>query len=252
MGWVSAPRWLLPRRVTAWGDSYDDENKLATLFGPMLWPCLEGKSVIDFGCGMGVEAVEMLRHGARRVIGLDIQESRLAAARERAARAGFAGRCHFAGSTNERAQVIVSTDSFEHFAEPRQVLARMAELLEPGGEIWVSFGPTWYHPRGGHLFSFFPWSHLLFTERSLLAWRAQFRHDGARRFCEVAGGLNQMTIRRFEEDVSASPLQLLHLAAVPIRRLRWLHCGLTREYLSGMVQCRLAHRCAPAPASAQH
>ena len=54
--------------------------------------------------------------------------------------------------------VIVSLDSFEHFAEPGDVLQTMYSLLEPGGCVFVSFGPNWYRPLGGHLFSVFPWA----------------------------------------------------------------------------------------------
>lgn len=74
----------------------------------------------------------------------------------------------------------------------------MSALLEPKGEVIASFGPTWYHPLGGHLFSVFPWAHLLFSEKALLRWRSDFKTDGATHFGEVAGGLNQMTVDRFE------------------------------------------------------
>jgi hypothetical protein len=56
---------------------------------------------------------------------------------------------------------------------------------------------------GGHLFSVFPWAHLIFSEQALIRWRSDFKSDGATRFSEVAGGLNQMTIRRFERLIAA-------------------------------------------------
>ena len=75
----------------------------------------------------------------------------------------------------------------------------MFDLLKPGGLLIASFGPTWYHPLGGHLVSVFPWAHLIFSETALMGWRSGIRADGAKRFHEVEGGLNQMTIRRFEQ-----------------------------------------------------
>jgi hypothetical protein len=57
----------------------------------------------------------------------------------------------------------------------------------------------------------------------LLRWRSDIRSDGAKRFSEVEGGLNQMTIGRFERLVQASPFKLIHLEPVPIRPLRRLH-----------------------------
>ena len=80
----------------------------------------------------------------------------------------------------------------------------MDQHLQPGGEVLVSFGPTWYHPLGGHLFSVFPWAHLIFSEKALISWRSAFKTDGATRFSEVAGGLNQMTIAKFEALVAAA------------------------------------------------
>ena len=67
------------------------------------------------------------------------------------------------------------------------------------GEIWISFAWSWYHPYGGHLFSIFPWAHLVFSEECLIRWRANFKDDGATRFSEVSGGLNQITIAQFEK-----------------------------------------------------
>lgn len=103
----------------------------------------------------------------------------------------------------------------------------------------ASFGPTWYHPLGGHLFSIFPWSHILFSESALVRWRANIRPDGATRFSDVEGGLNQMTIARFERLVSASPFQIATLETVPIRKLRPIHSRLTREFTTAIVRTKL-------------
>ena len=106
----------------------------------------------------------------------------------------------------------------------------------------LTFGPTWLHPLGGHLFSVFPWAHLVFTEPALIRWRARFRKDGATRFREVEGGLNQMTIRRFERLVAESPLEFEAFEAVPIRRLRPIAPLLPRELCTSFVRSRLRRR----------
>ena len=115
----------------------------------------------------------------------------------------------------------------------------MHSLLKPGGVVMVSFGPTWYHPLGGHLFSVFPWAHLVFSESALVRWRADLRSDKATRFCEVEGGLNQMTIARFERLVRGSRFKLETLQTVPIRALRRVHCHVTREFTTAVVRARL-------------
>lgn len=226
-----------PDRCT--GSVYQGKSKLAILLGENLLAKIRGKTVIDFGCGEGDEAVEMAQKGATRVVGIDIREELLQRARQKAVNAGVQNVCVFASVTSEPADIIVSIDCFEHFADPAGVLRTMSALLQPAGEVIVSFGPTWYHPLGGHLFSVFPWAHLVFSEAALIRWRSTFKSDGATRFSEVAGGLNQMTIKKFENFIEGSPFELASMELVPIAKLRRFHSRLTREFTTAIVRCHL-------------
>ena len=223
------------------GSAYSHRSKLETLFGRDLWDQIVGKTVVDFGCGQGTEAIALARKGARKVYGIDISDRWLSLASMEAKRA----QCEnviFAKQADELADVILSVDAFEHYADPTNILATMAKLLKANGVVLASFGPTWYHPLGGHLFSIFPWAHLIFSEKELCRWRSRFKTDGAQHFAEVEGGLNQMTIGRFERIVSQSPLRLESLEALPIRRVRLLHNRWTRELFTAVVRCRLVLR----------
>ena len=224
------------------GEAYSTTSKVAKVLGDSFLGSIVGKTVIDFGCGEGAVAIELAQRGAERVIGIDIREEVLRVARQKARESGVDHICSFTQSTQERADIIISLDAFEHFAEPAAVLRVMDTLLKPEGEVVASFGPTWYHPFGGHLFSVFPWAHLILSEEALIRWRSGFKTDGATRFGEVAGGLNQITIREFERIVSKSPFQFASLEPVPIRKLRWLHNRLTREFTTAVVRCRLVKR----------
>ncbi|HXA64698.1 MAG TPA: class I SAM-dependent methyltransferase [Bryobacteraceae bacterium] len=219
---------------------YEGSGKIEALFGAGIWDQIAGKTVLDFGCGPGLEAIEVARHGAKEVIGLDIQEKHLVTARARQAAAGVSN-CTFVQRFDSQADVILSIDSFEHFRYPDAVLKEMSRLLRREGKVIVSFGPPWYHPRGGH-FPLFVWAHLLLTENSLMKWRSIYKHDGAKRFHEVAGGLNQMSIRKFERLVAESPLQFETFETVPIRAARAFHFRLTREFFSSIVRSTLVHR----------
>ncbi len=221
------------------GAAYASRSKLEVLLGKDLLEGIRGKDVLDFGCGQGVEAVEMARV-ARSVFGLDILPSSLEKARTRAETAGVADTCTF-GTTppSRKVDAIISLDSFEHFDDPADILKQMYDLLRPGGQVIVSFGPPWFHPFGGHLFSVFPWAHVVFSEAALLAWRSGIRSDGATRFREVEGGLNQMTVKHFEELVADSQFRLSHLEVVPIRKLRPVANRLTREFTTSVVRCVL-------------
>jgi SAM-dependent methyltransferase len=224
--------------TTMSGGAYTGKSKLRVLL-PGIESEIKNRVVLDFGCGPGEEVKEMALLGAKRVIGLDISAKWLHQGQEQVENAGIAGKCEFVGSVTNPVEIIVSLDSFEHFAEPEAVLRTMYSVLEPGGRVFLSFGPTWYHPLGGHLFSVFPWAHLLFKEEALIRWRSQFKADEARRFSEVEGGLNQMTIRRFERILRQSPFAVEQFELVPIRRMKALHNRITREFLTAIVRCRL-------------
>lgn len=238
-------RWLRPPaddkkpvRQLAYGLPY--VTTFYNLLGPDWEREIRGKAVIDFGCGNGRGCVELAQHGAGVAIGIDVRQDRIDAARELAREAGVGAHCRFVTSlSDERADYAVSVDAFEHFDDPEGVLRSIYASLVPGGALVISFGPTWYHPYGGHFFSVFPWSHLLFSERAQIRWRAEFKNDGATRFTEVEGGLNCMTIRRFQALATASGFNVASLRLVPIRRLRWVHHSASREFTTALVECLL-------------
>jgi SAM-dependent methyltransferase len=220
------------------GGAYVGKSKLLTLL-PGIEQEIKGKIVLDFGCGAGSEVRELALLGAKSVVGLDRSEKWLRVAREEAGKIGIADHCHFVSEYDGVVDAIISLDCFEHFGDPAAFLETMYSMLSPGGAVLVSFGPTWYHPLGGHLFSVFPWAHLLLQEEALIGWRAQFKQDGATRFGEVEGGLNQMTIRRFESILAQSPFTVEKFELVPIRKTKPLHNRFTREFLTAIVRCKL-------------
>ncbi|HEV7472424.1 MAG TPA: class I SAM-dependent methyltransferase [Pyrinomonadaceae bacterium] len=222
--------------------AYDNRSKMEVFFGPDIWKELADKTVVDFGCENGVEAIDMAEHGVRRVIGVDIREGPLAVARRAAQAKGLSDRCTFATTIDEKVDVVVSLDAFEHFADPLAMLGVMRKLLKDDGYILTCFGPTWYHPLGGHGFSIFPWAHLVFTENTFMRSYRDGSGDDARRFGEVSGGLNQLTIRRFEKIVAQSDFEFVSFKAVPIRRLSLISNYLTREFTTAVVRCKLAPR----------
>jgi SAM-dependent methyltransferase len=217
--------------------AYAHKSKLEVLFGPDVWDRVRGKDVLDFGCGEGNEAVDVALHGARRVVGLDLYDKWIDASTRLAESRGVASRCFFGRQWDEPVDVILSIDSFEHFSDPADILRRMRALIKSDGCILASFGPTWYHPLGGHFFSVFPYSHLVCSESALVRWRSLYKTDGARSFSE--SGLNRMTIARFEKLVAASPFRFASFEAVPIRRLRFAANRMTREFTTAVVRCTL-------------
>ena len=221
--------------------AYQNTSKLEVLFGDRVWDETRGKVVVDFGCGEGHEVVELAEHGARRVIGIEKNPGWLDRATARIVERGVADRCtvirEWTGPA-AAADVIVCLDSFEHFKDPAAILLTMHRLMKPGGCVLVTFGPLWYHPYGGHLFSVFPYAHLIFSEHAMLTWRSLLPGKEPKPSL-LAAGINKMTIKRFEQLVQNSPFKFASFEAVPIRRLRWVRVAGLREFTTSIVRCRL-------------
>ncbi len=231
-----------------------DVSKLERLFGPSIWPRLADKTVVDFGAGLGFEAVSVALHGAGRVCGLEVRRHDLEAATKRAAACGVAHICEFVNPLAqpdsldplwENVDVVYSLDSFEHFADPEAMLQTMYRLLKPGGSLLVSFGPPWLHPFGAHLghFNRMPWIHFIFSEQTIIRVRSRYCGDGAARLEEIAGGLNRMTLDRFTKLSDRTNFRAASLRFVAIRKLALLtKLAFTREYFTSVVQAELVKR----------
>src|SRR6476469_403109 len=216
------------------GSSYAGRSKMEVLLGSGIWSHIKDRSVLDFGCGFGDEVIEIASHGAAHAVGLDIDKAYLEVARTKVNNLP----CKFVSQTNEKFDVIFSIDAFEHYNDPDGVLRQMANLLKPDGKVIISFGPTWYHPLGGHLFSIFPWCHLVFSEQALIRLHPNFIVNRARNFQDF--GLNQMTVHRFIRTVEeSSPFRFEKFEAVPIRALKPITNRLTREFTTSIVRCVL-------------
>ncbi len=242
-GYKILKRYQLPKNYFTTGEGVKlGTDELKQCFGKDFIERIVGKTVIDFGCGPGKETVTMALNGAARVIGLEIQPKWIKAAKELAEAHHVQDKTEFTERTDIKADIVLSKDAFEHFSDPAAMLRIMHGCLKPGGEILTSFGPTWLHPYGGHLFSVFPWAHLIFTEPALIRWRADHRQDGATKFSEVDGGLNQITICEFEKLVEASPLKLVSLDTIPIRGIGVFRHRFLREFGSSLVRAKLVSR----------
>lgn len=205
---------------------------------------IQGKTVLDFGCGQGWQVVAMAKQGAAYVVGLDIRG--LESAKQRAQQAGCADRVSFAGGLSPESKgsfdVVVSCSSFEHFSDPAGALSLMCQAARPDGIIVITFAEPWYSPHGSHMnfFAKIPWVNLLFSERSVMKARSHFRFDGARRYEEVEGGLNRMTLDKFERIIRSSGMQIEFLKYYPVKDLLIVDkLPLVRELLVGAATCIL-------------
>ncbi len=183
---------------------------------------VRGRSVLDVGCGAGDTCIEAARRGAVRAVGVEIQP--LDRARENVTRnfPELAERVALVSTDgslrelgDERFDVLISKDSFEHYDDPEHFVAVMTRLLAPGGTLAIGFGPLWKGPTGGHIdyMTKLPWAHLIFPEPTIMDERRRFRPaESAARFSDVRGGLNKMTLARFERIMDGTGLRRTYFA----------------------------------------
>lgn len=172
------------------------------------------KSVLDVGCGFGSACIYTALNGAARVTGIDIDKHRIDFAKSKlaAAYANLTDQVDFRLTDelkDEKFDIIISKDSFEHYDDPENFLLNIKQYLNPSGKILVGFGPLWKAPYGGHIsyMTRLPWAHLLFPESVIMSERKRFwPNENASSFAQVRGGLNKMTYKRYVNIIKESGL----------------------------------------------
>lgn len=218
---------------------------------PDLVERVRGKRVLDFGCGRGWQAVALRNLGAGEIWGVDIIPDSLTFARDLAARSN--ADVHFAAEVpNAMAgtfNVVLSISAFEHFADPVSITKEMRRMTAPGGSVIITWAEPWYSHSGSHIGNFtripgtnasVPWCNLFFSEKALLTLRAQFRPEHPDHLEAIPGGLNRMTIARFERIMRSSGMQIEILKTHATLGLPLVSkIPLIRELLSSAATCIL-------------
>lgn len=131
---------------TVWGEGYLSPGGPAEVDRVLGGLDLRGLAVLDFGCGSGGIALHIAgAHGAGSVVGVDVEGTVVARARERAAR-------HPAGERATFRQVepgplpfpdgsfdlVFSKDAMIHVADKDALFADLFRVLRPGGVLAAS------------------------------------------------------------------------------------------------------------------
>lgn len=176
---------------------------------------------LDIGCGMGRFAIGLACAGARDVTGVDILPRCIAEAQhiastmeEDQARPTFISSDIHDMKTDRHYDVITVLGAMEHIHDPPKFLRRLVELLKRDGLAFVSHEP-FQSPIGDHMYGFFriqfPWRGLIFSEKAVLRLRSECYRptDPAKRYPEVAGGLNLMSYSQYLERVQDAGLEFI-------------------------------------------
>lgn len=100
---------------------------------------LQGKTVIDFGCGSGILAIAALKLGAAKAIGIDIDPQAIQASQDNAQRNGVADRLSLYLSEQQPADLSADVVVANILAGPLRELAPLiSKLPKTGGYLGLS------------------------------------------------------------------------------------------------------------------
>jgi len=196
--------------------------------GPLLrhYGSLEGKRVLDFGCGCGGQTAWLAKQAAE-VVGCDVADHYIRQSRALAEKLAINNlsfeltdgrRLPFDDSSFD---LVLSVDAFEHVSAPLENLSEIRRVLRPGGALITRFGPLFRGPRGYHLMAVtqVPFAHHFFGLRAVLEL---MEHKGittsARSWEDL--GMNRMTFAAFRKHLKNAGLAAKTLERIPVRRLK--------------------------------
>ena len=124
-------------------------------------PPLQGKAVLDIGCNEGFFCIEAVRQGASRVVGIDHNASVIESARRRCPEAEFI-HGNWWKMPDERFDCIFFLSAMHYEPQPRKLLHKLRDHLNPGGVLILECGVV--------------------SEPRLRVWRTIRRGDGVVRY----------------------------------------------------------------------
>ena len=106
-----------------------------------LIPNLEEMHILDLGCGCGGNCLDFVHRGAHHVLGIDLSEKMLAAAREEASNPRIEYRrmdlCDLSG-ISEQFDMVYSSLAFDYIEDISKLFLEIYDLLKPGGILLFS------------------------------------------------------------------------------------------------------------------
>lgn len=194
---------------------------------------VDGKHILDLGCGNAVLSCRYIDDGARWVVGCDRNYERwpLANAKKYVEYRGLGGQLPLVlgdGAAlpfrSHSFDLVISNNVFDHIVQLPETLEECYRVLRPGGQMVVTFIP-WYHPGGSHLrdFIYIPYANLLFSEKALLAVLHDLAvqnpqapnllrggHPPPASLDEIGLVLSRVTLRQFRQMLKRTPFKIVY------------------------------------------
>ena len=98
---------------------------------------VEGKKILDVGCGSGRYSVEVAQRGASEVVGIDFATNMLAISEELAKTNNVTDRCHFINADfldfsmpSKQFDISIAIGFFDYIKEPEEFLSKIVKMTK--------------------------------------------------------------------------------------------------------------------------
>jgi len=128
---------------------YRHHYHLVELFDRLRTEPLEDKALLEIGCGIGIDTLTLARLGLGEVVGIDLTDTSIRIASQRARHAGMHNVCFQVGNgealpfPGNRFDIVYSFGVIHHTPSIASVIAEIHRVLKPGGRALVMI----YHRR---------------------------------------------------------------------------------------------------------
>lgn len=182
-------------------------------------PDFKNKKILDLGCGMGAQVFQIAEHSPEKVIGIDIDPTNIDFAliklhdkfKELTSIVTFISSDIKALPKEDKFDIIIAKDSFEHILDINETLHDIRERLVKGGRAYIGFGPLYHSPRGDHkwTYSIFPWGHLIIPEKIILSRISRKKGKQIESIQDI--GLNKLCLREYLSAFNNSEMKIISL-----------------------------------------
>jgi len=187
---------------------------------------LQGKTVLDFGCGNGAQTIEFCRSGGD-IIAVDLFDSSLKVFASHLAERGvsstlpvqYDGGALPVGSGSM--DIVMSYDVLEHVHDESLALTEMHRVLKPGGELVMSVpNKGWVFETHGAYLPLLPWNRVPF-----FSWLPRAIHS---RYAKARIYRRKEIVRLLESHSFEVLGSQYMMAPMDVVRIPWLKRALRR------------------------
>ena len=178
-------------------------------------PNFEGKSILEFGCGRGAFAFDLLKYNPKTIIGIDTNDEYIKFAKKslKSNFSQYINKIDFISEdinnwkTDLKFDFVITKEAFEHTNNLNVVLDSMYNLLNKNGSVYAGFGPLYNFFNGDHGFSkTWPWFHIIMPQKFLINRINKNRDEKISTINQL--GLNMYSLKKYKEIFQESKFEV--------------------------------------------